>query len=289
MYDKLPVVRYITPQGYRELSDITVRFKVEQTVINEGAYPLNVTINETDRPDIVAHRVYGDSNMHWVLLNMNTMTNPYYDWVLSPQAFENYMSEKYPGYTMFLTDVTGTKAFEGSFRTNDIVYATGVTNPNLQPSVQDSLKNARVVEYDPQYCRLVIEFTQKTAWVPSEGDYIAGSNLNAAGVSRYFVGRIGKVLESQYAAHHFENSDGEVLNPRVPASLHNEFLSQSSFGFTFGGTPLGRYIFEDYTTQTVTNREYEIEENDKKRNIILLDKAYMQNVNRDVENFLTNV
>lgn len=289
MYDKLPIVNYVTPQGYRPLSDITVRFKVEQTIIDEGAYPLNVTISDTDRPDILAHRIYDDSKLHWVLLNLNNVINPYYDWVLSSVALDNYIEEKYPGYTFFLTSVGGSTAFEGSFRTNDIVYATNESNPGAQPSIQDSLKNARVVEYDPQYCRLVIEFTQKTAWLPVEGDLIAGANTNALGEQKYYVARIGKVLSSPFAVHHFENSDGEMLNPRVPKSLHNQFLSASSFGFTFGATPLGRYIFEDHGDDVVTNRDYEIELNDEKRNIVLVDPLYMKNVNKDVESFLKNV
>jgi len=288
MYDKLPRVNYITPYGYREMSDITVRFKVEQTVIDEGAYPINVTINDTDRLEVLADRVYKDSNMNWVVMSLNNLINPYYDWVLSSNSLDNYVNEKYPGYTLFLTDVGGTKAFEGSFRTNDIVYATTQTNASLQPSIQSSLMNARVVEYDPQYCRLVMDFTQKTAWIPAEGNYIAGANTNALGVTTYYVARIGKVIESPYAAHHFENSDGEILDPRVPSSLHGEFLSASSFGFTFGATPLGRYVLEDYTNELVTNRDYEISQNDEKRNIVLVDGRYLRDVNRDVENFLRN-
>lgn len=288
MYDKLPIVNYLTPQGYRQMSDITVRFKVEQTVIDEGAYPLNVTVNETDRPDIVAHRIYDDSRVHWVILDLNNMVNPYYDWVLSSVAFDNYVQEKYPGYTLFLTSVGGQTAFEGSFRTNDIVYATGTSSAAAQPSILDSLKNARVVEYDPQYCRLVMDFTQKTAWIPTEGDLIAGANTNVLGETTYYVGRIGKVIASPYAVHHFENSDKEILNPRVPKSLHNQFLSTSSFGFTFGATPLGRYILEDHVDDVITNRDYEERLNDEKRNITLIEPRYMSNINRNIDSFLTN-
>lgn len=288
MYEKLPIVNYLTPQGYRRMSDITVRFKVEQTVIDEGAFPLNVTINDTDRPDILAHRVYGDSTMNWVVLNLNNMINPYYDWVLSSVAMDNYLEEKYPGYTLFLTSIGGLTAFEGSFRTNDIVYATGVSSAAAQPSILDSLKNARVIEYDPQYCRLVIDLTLKTAWVPAEGDFIAGANANALGEQTYYVAKIGKVIASQYAAHHFENSDGEILNPRIPESLHGEYLTTSSFGFTFGATPIGRYILEDHTDGMVTNRDYEFKLNDEKRNIVLVEPAFMKNINRDIDTFLNN-
>lgn len=288
MYDKLPRVRYITPQGFKDMSDITATIRVKERVIQEGAYPINVTVSEMDRPDVFADKVYSNSKMHWVILNLNQITNPYYDWVLSPVAFDNYVDEKYPGYTMFLTDVSGTKGFEGSFRVNDIVFSTLITNPDLQPAIESSLKNARVVSYDPAYCRLVIEFTQKTAWIPAEGQYIAGANKNKLGETTYYVARIGKVIESPYAAHHFENSDGELLNPTLPVSLHNKFPTEDDFGYTFGATPLGRYIFEDFGSYTVTNREYEVEVNDSHRNIAVVDQPYVVNLERDVETLLNN-
>jgi hypothetical protein len=288
MYDKLPRVRYITPQGFAEMSDITTTFKVRQKAIDEGAYPLNVSVPENDRPEVFSDRVYNRSDMHWMILNMNNMANPYYDWVLSPAAFDNFVDEKYPGYTIFLLDTNGVDAFEGSFRINDIVFATAETNPDLQPSIQSSVKNARVVSYDPAYCRLVIEFTKKTEWVPAEGDYIAGANTNRVGETTYYVGKIGKVIESQYAAHHFENTDEELLNPTLPVALHNEFIESGDFGYTFGATPLGRYILEDFGDYTITNREYEIGVNELHRNITLVPVKYLANIDRDIGTFLAN-
>jgi hypothetical protein len=288
MYDKLPRVRYITPQGFKEVSDITATFKVLPKVIEEGAYPINVAVPETDRPEVFAHRVYGDPKMHWVILNMNNMVNPYYDWVLSQQSFDNMMEEKYPGYTLFLTDVSTQTAFEGSFRVNDIVFSTEETNPDLQPDIESSLKNARVVSYDPAYCRLVMEFTQKTSWIPTEGEFIAGSNLDRLGVATYYVAKIGKVIESPYAAHHFENSDKELLNPTVPIAFHNTFMGENDFGFTFGGSPLGRYIFEDFGDYTITNREYEVSVNDTHRMITLVSQEYLKNINSEVGKLLDN-
>lgn len=288
MYDKLPRVRYITPQGFAEMSDITTTFKVRQKAIDEGAYPMNVSVPENDRPEVFSDRVYNRSDMHWMILNMNNMANPYYDWVLSPAAFDNFVDEKYPGYTIFLLDTNGVDAFEGSFRINDIVFATAQTNPDLQPSIQSSVKNARVVSYDPAYCRLVIEFTKKTEWIPAEGDYIAGANTNRVGETTYYVGKIGKVIESQYAAHHFENTDEELLNPTLPVSLHNEFIEEGDFGYTFSATPLGRYILEDFGDYTITNREYEIGVNESHRNITLVPVKYLANIDRDIGTFLAN-
>lgn len=288
MYNKLPRVRYITPQGFKELSDITTTFKVRQKVVEEGAHPINLSVSETDRPEVFSNRVYGRSDMHWMVLNLNNITNPYYEWVLSPMAFDNFVAEKYPGYTLFLLDVNGVDGFEGSFRTNDIVFATGVTNDALQPAIESSLKNARVVSYDPAYCRLMIEFTQKTEWLPQAGQYIAGSNTNVLGETTYYVAKIGRVIESPYAAHHFENSDGELLNPTLPVSLHEKFVQQGDFGYTFGATPLGRYILENFNDYVVTNREYEVDVNESHRNITTVPLNYLANIDRDIETLLKN-
>lgn len=288
MYDKLPIVRYVTPQGFKDVADITTTFKVYQRVIDEGSYPLNVTVPEGDRPEVFADRIYGRSKLNWLVLNMNNLVNPYYDWVLGPVAFDNFINEKYPGYTLFLTDVSGIKPFEGSFRVNDLIFVTGRTLASEQPSAATELQNARVVEYDPSYCRLVVEFTQKSAWVPAEGQYIAGPNVGKDGNTAYYVAQIGKAIESPYAAHHFENSDGELLNPTLPVSLHNKFLTVDDFGYTFGNTPLGRYILQDYGSYTVTNRDYEIEQNDAKRNIAVISKPYVVNIEKDIEALLRN-
>ena len=38
----------------------------------------------------------------------------------------------------------------------------------------------------------------------------------------------------------------------------------------------------------VTNRDYEFKLNDEKRNIVLVEPAFMKNINRDIDTFLNN-
>lgn len=289
MYDKFPITTYYSKNGFGQQTDITTAVKVLDVAIKDGSQPINLPISEMDRPEIFADRVYGNSNLHWLSLHLNGKVNPYYDWILSPSSFENYIDEKYPGYTLFLTSTDGTKGFTGSFRINDIVFATSQTNPELQPSVQSSLKNSRVISFDPLHCRLVIELVQKTAWIPVEGEYIAGSNADALGNVRYFVGRVGKIIESPYAMHHFEDANGTLLDPMLPLNKQSGYISPSSLsGHTFGDTMLGRYINEDLTTYSITNREYEDRENDNRRNILVLTKSAAERVNKQITENLVN-
>lgn len=289
MYNRFPIARYPSTLGFGYQTDITTSMKVTEIAKEEGTQPINITIAETDRPEVFADRVYGNSEMHWLLLHLNKKVNPYYDWILPPTAFDNFVEEKYPGYTLFLTNVSGDEPFAGSFRLNDIVFATDEPNAELQPSIQSSLKNARVVSYDPIYCRLVMDFIQKTAWVPAEGDYIAGQNTDALGVSTYYVARIGKVISSPYALHHFENSDGVRMNPLLPITLQNKYIAAGDLdGFTFGDTLLGKYINLDTGNYVVTNREYEVAENDNNRNIEVVTKPFADKIRKNIEEVLKN-
>lgn len=283
MYDKFPITNYFSKNGFVPQTDITTAVKVVDIATDEGSQPINLPISEMDRPEVFADKVYGNSNLHWLSLHLNGKVNPYYDWILSPSSFDNYIDEKYPGYTLFLTSTDGTKGFTGSFRINDIVFSTDQTNPELQPSVQSSLKNSRVISFDPVHCRLVIELVQKTAWIPVEGEYIAGLSVDARGTGKYYVGRIGKVIESPYAMHHFEDANGLILNPLLPLNKQDGYLSPESLaGHTFGDTLLGRYVNEDFTTYSVTNREYEDRENDNRRNILVLTKPAADRVNKQI-------
>ena len=283
MYDKLPTTNYITPQGYVEVTDITTRFKVLQTVIDQGQYPINVSIPETDRPEVFADRVYGDSKKHWLILDMNNITNPFYDWVLAPQSFDNYMEEKYPGYSLFLTNVDGDEGFTGSFLRNAVVFPTGSTLVAEQPSVVDPYRFALVSSYDPSQCKLVLEITKDSVWIPAVGEYVAGTNVDALGIIHYYVGKIAKVQDSPYALHHFEDTNGNILNPLLPYSLQNQYFDSSAdTGFTFGDTLLGKYMFESETTYLIINRDHEIEENEANRQVTLVSKRFLSDVEEQI-------
>lgn len=271
------------------MSDITTTVRLTDAMQKEGALATDIVVGESDRPEVFSHKFYGDSRFHWLILQMNGMVNPYYDWVIPPSSMDNYVDEKYPGYTLFLTDVAGDEPFKGSFRTNDIVYATTQTDPDLQPSYSNANAAARVVSYDPSIGRLVIDFSEKSLWIPSENSYIAGKNTDVLGNETYYVARIGKSIRSPFAMNRFER-DGSILNPMLPLSLQESFVDPSAFsGFTFGSTLLGRYIKEDHTDFVVTNQEHEFSMNDDRRSVTILPRGYAEKVTKRVEGLLSDV
>ncbi len=69
-------------------------------------------LKESDRPDIIAHKYYDDSNKYWMVLFANEIMDPLYDWPLTSQQFDAYLKNKYSqaagGDAFVLTYTTST-------------------------------------------------------------------------------------------------------------------------------------------------------------------------------------
>ena len=93
-----------------------VRKKIE---VNNAALFEQYFVRDGDTPESLAHQIYGDSTLHWIILYANYMTNPYYDWPLNYFDLQKYVADKYKNSG----GVTGTHHYENS--NGDIVDEPG--------------------------------------------------------------------------------------------------------------------------------------------------------------------
>lgn len=52
-------------------------------------------IIDGETPEIVAHKVYGNSNLHWIILLLNDIVDPRYEWIISQNNLLEYVKSKY--------------------------------------------------------------------------------------------------------------------------------------------------------------------------------------------------
>jgi len=52
-------------------------------------------VPDGESPETVAYKYYGSAQYHWVLLLINKVRDPQWDWHLSAKAFDRYVSKKY--------------------------------------------------------------------------------------------------------------------------------------------------------------------------------------------------
>lgn len=77
------------------ITDITSRVNFNVDVKNNTAAYYKQKIEEGDTPEIIAYKVYGSASKHWVVLMFNQIVDPQFEWPMSYEVFNNYVTEKY--------------------------------------------------------------------------------------------------------------------------------------------------------------------------------------------------
>ena len=96
-FDTLPKVVY-TKNGVANLyTNLMSRVSVIPSFLRNPAIYYQYDIQETDTPEIIAAKYYGDSYRYWIVLFINQLSDPQWDWPLHPAAFEDYVTQKYHG------------------------------------------------------------------------------------------------------------------------------------------------------------------------------------------------
>ena len=150
------------------LRRVAVRSKVNTNTMLFDTY--DVKSGET--PESIADKLYDDSELHWVILLINDVTDRYHDWPLSESQFNDFVNEKYSdpdgthhykiaqssGDTSITTEVYSNSAlYTGD--TDSYSSATIVTNREYEQERQDNLRRIRLL--DPQYINQFVDEFQK--------------------------------------------------------------------------------------------------------------------------------
>jgi hypothetical protein len=86
------------------VTNITSRFSFEKEFRENTAVFYKYEIQDSDTPEIIASKVYGSPERHWIILMMNEKLDPQFDWPLSNRTLNRYIEKKYisnasPGQT----------------------------------------------------------------------------------------------------------------------------------------------------------------------------------------------
>jgi len=75
--------------------NIMVRGKIRDAILANVALYYKYTIEDSDRPDILANKYYGNSNHTWAIFYANEIFDPRFDWPLNSSQFYSYIKAKY--------------------------------------------------------------------------------------------------------------------------------------------------------------------------------------------------
>jgi len=101
-FSQIPDFQYAnrTEDG-KYVSDFTTvknlfkRAKLREDIFQSTTFFEKYQIEGDDRPDNVAHKVYGDSSLDWIILLSNNIINVQDEWPIPQAGWDAYLLEKY--------------------------------------------------------------------------------------------------------------------------------------------------------------------------------------------------
>ncbi len=145
---------------YKTVTDIMKRVKVRDKVINEMSLYNKYDVKSGDTPETIAFKHFGNPELHWVILLTNKITDRYYDWPMSEQEFELFITDKYPNpggihhYEVLQSSGkqtgNGPDDYTHKLEVNSTTSgATSVSNRDYEQRIQDNKRLIKLL--DPRY------------------------------------------------------------------------------------------------------------------------------------------
>ena len=98
-FRNLPKVKYdiygAEPNKYRNVTNIMKRISFKPSVIEDISDYYPYRVKDVERPDIISHQKYGTVAYAYLIMLVNDIYDPLFDWPLSSQQFERYLTNKY--------------------------------------------------------------------------------------------------------------------------------------------------------------------------------------------------
>ena len=143
------------------LKRVAMRSKVKTNVMMFDTYD----VKEGETPEMIADKLYGNPELHWIVLLMNNVTDRYHQWPMNNNQFLSYMHDKYTNqdatHHYEISQVSGDTTIKinvGSDNT-DHSGATAITNYEYEEALQDELRQIRLL--DPRYVEEVVDEYEK--------------------------------------------------------------------------------------------------------------------------------
>ena len=151
---------------FKLVTDIMRRVKVRAKILNEASLYDDYDVPSGERPEVTAFKHFGDTELHWVILLTNDITDAYYGWPLSDQDFEKYVTDKYANpqgiHHYEITQSSGSQTgsspddYSHKIEVNETESgAESVSNYEYERREQDKKRQIKLL--DPRYLPMFLE------------------------------------------------------------------------------------------------------------------------------------
>ena len=162
-FDNFPTIPYdseLTGQ-FKDVKNLLRRVGVRAKVKSNASLFDTYDVKNGETPETIAFKMYGDANLHWVVMLLNDITDRYHDWPMSEAQFLQFVNEKYSNVDAVhhyeISQSSGDTSVKINIGTDNTDYptATAITNFEHEQEQQDIKRKIRLL--DPAFIADFVE------------------------------------------------------------------------------------------------------------------------------------
>ena len=129
------------------LRRVAIRSKVRTNAMIFDTYD----VKEGETPEMLADKLYGSSEYHWIILYVNNVTDRYHQWPKNQNQFLAYINDKYSNvdatHHYEISQTSGDTTIKINIGSDNTDYPTAsiVTNFEHEEDQQDKLRSIRLL------------------------------------------------------------------------------------------------------------------------------------------------
>jgi len=132
------------------LKRVAMRTKVRTNTLLYDTYD----VKEGETPEMIADKLYDDSELHWVILFVNNITDRYHQWPMNFGQFNAFIADKYSNVDAVhhyeVSQTSGDTSVKIDIGTDTTGYSeadlTTITNREFEEERQDTLRQIRLLD-----------------------------------------------------------------------------------------------------------------------------------------------
>jgi len=282
-----PLVQYGNTVSNTVAVNILAKIAFQKTIQQNFEVFHPYTIQEGDRADTIAYLYYGDSGYDWLVYYSNNVVDPYYDWYMDINSLNRFIADKYQSLTNARRKI---KFFRSNYIADDSM---------ISPAAYNALSANQKRFWTPinGINNNIIRYERKKEEVIFQTNKTQQLNVSLVGNTSFtadeyvFQQNAGVTVGS--ATVNFSNSTVCIVSNVIGtlSTSYNLKGGDSAANATVSAVnTLSTSISSDIQSyfEGVSFFDYENELNEKKKNIRLIDLAYVQSIEQEFKSLMSS-
>jgi hypothetical protein len=276
--------------GLDSVTNIIARFAFEKGLKENSSAFYKYNIKDSDTPEIIAYKFYGNVERQWVVLLFNDIIDPQFDWPFESNQLITYIDKKYTANGASAVDDTNMPTYLLRASAGTPPYAALLTESINGRLLGDINNSGSVLASDS---RLYTLYNEGSGGGSSFNYIVNVLRPTISSNTTKYASLINSKTGITWAMSNYKNyykvitttaSDGTITINKIQVDGGTwSTISNSTNTYT---TQAGQTVTVAITKERQTYYDYEVEENEAKREINLIKAEFIPAIEKEFKKII---